>query len=147
MATVLLQRSKRRKSEKKICYSIIKYIGFTAYYTFASMKTAIRGQIATISASRYLHNVQRLHSNVDWTINICQPTALITAIISKDTLTYGEMKQQPDKPQFITTMQKEIYDHEQRKHWKLVHRTETKGEKRSWQFGFSGEKYTTSRDR
>ena len=46
---------------------------------------------------------------------------LITAIISKDTLAYVEMKLQPDKPYFITSMQKEISDHEQRKHFKLVH--------------------------
>ena len=39
------------------------------------------------------------------------------------------MKQQPDKPQFITAMQKDISDHEKRKHWKLVHRSETKGAK------------------
>ena len=116
MTTVGLRISKRRKSEKKKCYSTIKYIGFTAYCAFASMTTAVRGQIATISASRDLQNVQRAHSNVDWTRNICQPMALITAMISKYTLTYGEMKQQPDKPQFITAMQKEITDHEQRKH-------------------------------
>ena len=42
---------------------------------------------------------------------------------------YGEMKRQPEKPQFITVMQNEISDHEQRKHWKLVHRSETKGAK------------------
>ena len=54
---------------------------------------------------------------------------LITATIGKDTLTYGEMKRQPDKPQFITAMKKEISDHEKRKHWKLVHRSETKGTK------------------
>ena len=93
------------------------------------MKTSARGQIATISASRDLKNVQRAHLNVDWTINICQPMALITAMISKDTLTYGDMKQQPDKPHFITAMQKEISDHEQRKHWKLVHQSGTKGAK------------------
>ena len=50
-------------------------------------------------------------------------------MIIKETLTYGYMKQQSDKPQFITEIQKEISDHEQRKHWKLVHRSETKGEK------------------
>ena len=55
--------------------------------------------------------------------------ALITEMISKDTLTYGEMKRQPDKPQFVTAMQKEISDHEQHKHWKLVHQSETKGAK------------------
>ena len=70
--------------------------------------------------------------------------ALISEIIDKDTLTYGEMKQQPDKPQFITAMQKEISDHKKRKIWKLVHRSETKGEKILWKFGPSGEKGTTS---
>ena len=54
---------------------------------------------------------------------------LITAMIGKYILTYGEMKRQPDKPKFITAMQKEISDHEKRKHWKLVHRSETKGAK------------------
>ena len=93
------------------------------------MTTAVRGQIATISASRYLQNVQQAHPNVDWTRNICQPMALITSMIIKDTLTYGEMKQQPDKPNFITAMQKEISDHKQPKHWKLVHRSEIKGAK------------------
>ena len=55
---------------------------------------------------------------------------LITAMIGKDTLTYREMKQQPDKPKFITAMQKEISDHKHRKHWKLVHLSETKEAKK-----------------
>ena len=91
MITVGLQRSKRRKSEKNKCYSTIKYIGFTAYCAFSSMTTAVKGKIATISASIDLQNVQRAHSNVDWTRNICQPMAIITAMISKDTVIYGEM--------------------------------------------------------
>ena len=106
MTTVGLRISNCRKSEKNKCYSTIKYIGFTAYFAFASMTTSVRGRIATILASRDLQNVQRSHSNVDWTMNICQPMALITAIISKDALKYGEMKRQPDKSHFITTMQK-----------------------------------------
>ena len=36
------------------------------------------------------------------------------------------MKQQPDKLQFITAIQKVISDQEKRKHWKVVHRSETK---------------------
>ena len=72
MTNVRLRRSKRGKSEKNKCYSRIKYIGFTAYCAFASMTTAVRGQIATISVSRDPQNVQRAHSNVDWTRNICQ---------------------------------------------------------------------------
>ena len=96
------------------------------------MTIAVRGKITTILASRYLQNVQRAHSNVDWNRNICQPMALITAMISKDTLTYGEMNIQPDKPQFIRAMQKEIFDHEQRKHWKLVHRLEIKWSKNDY---------------
>ena len=59
---------------------------------------------------------------------MCQPTDLITVITGKDALTYGEMKRQPDKPKFITAMQKEIFDHKKRKHMNLVHRSETKGE-------------------
>ena len=50
-------------------------------------------------------------------------------MIGKDTLTYINMKRQPAKPQFITAIQKYISDHEQRKHWKLVHLLETKGAK------------------
>ena len=129
MTTVGLRISKRHKSEKNKCYSTIKNIGFTAYCAFATMTTAVRGQIATILASRYLQNIQIAHSNVDWTRNFCQPMDLIIAMIGKDKLTDGEMKRQPDKPQFITSMQKGISDHERRKHWKLVHRSETKGAK------------------
>ena len=129
MTTVWLRRSKRRKSEKKKCYSTIKNIGFTAYCAFATMTTAARGQITTILASRYLQNAQRARSKIDWTRNICQPMDLITAMIGKDTLTYGEVMQQPDKPEFITVMQTEISDHEQRIHSKLVHQSETKGAK------------------
>ena len=99
MTTVVLRISKRRKSKKNKCYSTIKNIGFTAYCAFATMTTVVRGQIAKISVSREIQNVQRAHSKVDWTRNICQPMALITAIIGKDTLTYGEMKRQPGKPQ------------------------------------------------
>ena len=137
MTTVGLRRSNRRKSEKKKYYSTIKNIDFTAFFAFTTMTTSFRGKIESISASRYLQNVQRAHSNVYWTRSICQPMDIITAMIGKDTLTYGEMNQQPDKPQFITAMQKKIYDHEQRKNWKLVHRSETKGAKKTmaiWSF-------------
>ena len=48
MTTVGLRRSKSCKSEKNICYSTIKNIGFTAYCAFATMTTFVRGQIATI---------------------------------------------------------------------------------------------------
>ena len=58
MTTAGLQRSKRRKSEKKKFYSTIKNIGFTAYCAFSTMTTIVRVQIATISASRENHNVQ-----------------------------------------------------------------------------------------
>ena len=51
-------------------------------------------------------------------------------MIGKDTLTYADMKLQPEKPHFITAMQKEISDHKQHKHWKLVHRLEIKGAKK-----------------
>ena len=121
ITTIGLRRSKRRKSEKNKCYSTIKNIGFTSYCAFATMTTVVRGKIETISASREIQNVQRAHSNVKWTRNICQPIALITEMIGKDTFTYGDMKRQPDKPHFITAMQKEISDHEKLKHWKVVH--------------------------
>ena len=81
-----------------------KNIGFTAYCAFAKMTTVVREQIATISVSGEIQNVERAHSNLDWKINICQTMALITATISKDTLTYVEMKRQPDKPKCITAM-------------------------------------------
>ena len=126
ITTVGLRISKRHKSEKKKCYSTIKNIGFTAYCAFATMTTVVRGQISTILASREIQNDQQAHSNVEWTRNICQPMALITAIISNDTFIYAEMKQQPDIPQFITSMQKEISDHRYRKHWKIVHWSGTK---------------------
>ena len=87
MKTVRLLRSKHCKPEKNKCYSTIKNIGFTAYCAFATMTTAIRGQIAKISVSRDIQNFQRAHSNVDWTSNICQPMSLITEIIGKETLT------------------------------------------------------------
>ena len=104
MTNVRLRIPKRHKSEKKKYYSTIKNIGFTAYCAFATMTTAVRGQIATTSAPRDIQNFQRAHSNVDWTRNICQPMDLIIETIGKDTLTYGEMKRQPDKPQFIMAM-------------------------------------------
>ena len=129
MTTVGLRRSKRRKPEKNKCYSTIKNIGFAAYCAFDTMTTIARGQIATISALREIHNVQWAHLNVNWTINVCQPMAPITEMTGKDTLTCGYTKLQLDKPQLITAMQKEISDHEKRKHWKVVHRSETKGAK------------------
>ena len=55
--------------------------------------------------------------------------AIITAMIGKDTFKYGGTKQQPDKPQFITEIQKDISGHEKHKHWKLVHWSEAKGAK------------------
>ena len=89
MTTVGLRISKRREQEKNKCYLTIKNIGFTGYFAIATMTTIVRGKIATILASMDIHNVQQAHPNVDWTINICQPMALITWMISKDKLTYG----------------------------------------------------------
>ena len=68
--------------------------------------------------------------------------ALIIKMIGKDKFSYGEMKRQPDKPQSITETQKEISDHKQRKQWKLVHRSETKGAKtimEIWSFRQKGD--------
>ena len=54
ITTVGLRRSKRRKPEKKKCYSTIKNTGFTAYCAFDTTTTSARGKIATILASRYI---------------------------------------------------------------------------------------------
>ena len=61
MTPVRLWRSKRRKSEKKKCYSTIKNIGFAAYCAFATMTTFVRGKIATILAPKEIQNIERAH--------------------------------------------------------------------------------------
>ena len=51
-------------------------------------------------------------------------------MIGKETFSYGDMKRQTEKTQFIMAMQKEISDQKKSKHWKLVHQSEIEGAKK-----------------
>ena len=109
-----LRRSKRRKSEKSKCYSTIRNVGFMTLGVFTTIKEEMVN--FTLTAEREIYNCHRTNLNIDWTDNVWQPMALITSMINKDTLTYGEMIKQPDKGKFVGAMIKEVNDHEERKH-------------------------------
>ena len=49
-----------------------------------------------------------------------QVIALASKSTDPDTLTFEEAMQAPDREQFIEAMYKELEDHIERKHWKIV---------------------------
>ena len=49
--------------------------------------------------------------------------SLVTDTASNEVFTYHQAQKQPDWPQFVVAMEKEIEDHEGRGHWDLVLRT------------------------
>ena len=67
---------------------------------------------------------EKVASNFDGTLNSFHHVALMTAAGDNDTYTFKNMIQQDDKNEVITAMIKEIADHEDRKHWDMMLRSE-----------------------
>ena len=79
---------------------------------------------------RIVNNFEEINAHCDGTLNDFHHLALTTDT-SNECYTYSQAMKQKDWPEFIKAMQKEVADHEERKHWKLVHAsTISKGVKR-----------------
>ena len=66
----------------------------------------------------------------DGTFNIFSTFAYAALNDSNDVYTYREMLKQPDVSKFVEAMVKEVIDHEERRHWICVPRSEIpKGKK------------------
>ena len=69
------------------------------------------------------HEVNELYNG---TLNsICEYafSTLALDMSNNEVFTYTKAMQQPDASQFVEAMNKEIYDHESRDHWDIVHRS------------------------
>ncbi|KAL7496856.1 hypothetical protein ACHAWT_005049 [Skeletonema menzelii] len=70
--------------------------------------------------NRIATRFEELNELCDGTLNDIHHMALATEA-SNETYTYAQAMRQSDRASFIVAMEKEIEDHETRKHWKLVH--------------------------
>lgn len=68
---------------------------------------------------RIVNNFEEINAHCDGTLNDFHHLALTTDT-SNECYTYSQAMKQHDWPEFIKAMQKEVADHEERKHWKLV---------------------------
>ena len=65
-----------------------------------------------------------LNMQFDGTFNIFSTFAYAALIDSNDVYTYREMLRKPDISKFVEAMVKEVMDHEERRHWICVPRSE-----------------------
>ena len=115
--TVGLRRSSRH-SKPRIITCLFLLFGFmTAANGFSTVSQG------TSFAAKSLVYASDLSRNVDGTINFINPVSQVFASLQdNDTYTYREAMQQSDRRDFVVAMYKEIMDHHNRDHWKIVNR-------------------------
>ena len=81
------------------------------------------------------HEVNELY---DGTLNEVHQLMYSTDISTNESFTFRNAMKQEDKMSFVAAMEKEIYDHENGKHWSVVHRStlpnKTRPIKAIWSF-------------
>ena len=74
-------------------------------------------------ADRLMLYPQTVEMNVDGSINNMHPLCMATSSGKNDTYHFHDAMQQPDREEFIKAMIKELKDHHDNKHWRLVKRS------------------------
>ena len=115
--TIGLRRS-ARTTKPKILTCLFLLFGFeTAASGFASVEI---GMSVVDQSIAYATDLSR---NIDGTINYLNPVSQVFASVQdNDTYTYRQAMQQSDNRDFVFAMNKEINDHHERKHWRIVMR-------------------------
>ena len=74
-------------------------------------------------ADRLMMYPQIVEMNVDGSINNMHPLCMVNSSGKNDTYHFHDAMRQPDREEFIKAMVKELKDHHENKHWKLVKRS------------------------
>lgn len=72
---------------------------------------------------RCINRFDEANELIDGTLNEMHLFAFAAKTGSNETYTFRQVLNQPDLPDFITAMEKEIRDHEERGHWTIVERS------------------------
>ena len=88
-------------------------------------------------AERLMMYPQLVEMNVDGSINSMHPLCMVNSSGKNDAYHFHDAMRQPDREEFIKAMVKELKDHHENKHWKLVLRSsigDAKTVKAIWAF-------------
>ena len=123
--TIGLRRSARTPKPRTIA-SLFLLFGLMTISPFVeAFSTAVPVAKTITTAQRTMAYVSHLTKNVDGTVNYLNPiTQVFSAVQDNDTYTYKQALDQPDSIEFVKAMRKEINDHDDRKHWKIVKRSD-----------------------
>ena len=132
-ATKTLRRSSRiREQDKKHKLSSLQMaVGMiSALVTNVNPTPKLYNKMKHIISSRVREHADRLmlypqtvEINVDGSINNMHPLCMATSSGKNDTYHFHDAMQQPDREEFIKAMIKELKDHHDNKHWRLVKRS------------------------
>jgi hypothetical protein len=120
-STTVLKSVKR--SSKHACLVL-----FSSFCTIgAALNGGVHSHQVLAQSSSLLSNAidsyHRVNSLYDGTIN-CFSTLAQSSVASNETFNYKEALQQSDKIEFVKAMVHEVDDHESRKHWTLIRRSD-----------------------
>ncbi|KAL7466170.1 hypothetical protein ACHAXS_006459 [Conticribra weissflogii] len=123
-----LRRSPRLAAQKKSNGSSFASI-LTKICSFGIVMAAALHPCNVYSESQAIvngmvHKCNIVNTNFDGTINAIHHMAFVTGKENNETYTYVEMLKQPDARDFIAAMLKESSEHENRKHWEVIPRSE-----------------------
>ena len=131
-----LRRSSRRRNpsqeaRESTSGTVRRMFGLFACFTAISMTVlgaCAHGRNivpeAVSSVQRFALHTERINAHFDGTVNAIHHAILMTEVDSNDVYTMREVMKQPDFPEFIQAMVKEVQDHEEREHWTIVPRSE-----------------------
>lgn len=113
-------------SRSKELRSLKKTMGLFTMMCFTAISGVDGSQMHSCA-----NHIQRIHDNVqllrnvDGTINdICPIDQVLSGIVDNEVYTFRDAMRQSDRKEFIEAMTKEVNDHHDRGHWKIVKRAE-----------------------
>jgi hypothetical protein len=90
---------------------------------YVAFKATMTDRIRTHQA-KLLHYDTAVELNVDGSFNNLHPLSLAAQTVGNDVYYFHQAMQQDDRDDFIQAMIKELQDHQENGHWKLVRRSE-----------------------
>ena len=141
--TKTLRRSSRIQERNAKCRSSNLQVAMgmlSALMTTTTFYNKIKGRMKNRvreHANRLMMYPQIVEMNVDGSINNMHPLCMVTSSGKNDTYHFHDAMRQPDREEFIKAMVKELKDHHENKHWKLVKRSsigDAKTVKAIWAF-------------
>jgi len=90
---------------------------------YSKVKKTLHGKVQE-HAERLMLYEETLEMNVDGSLNFIHPLSLAVSSGQNDTFHFHDAMQQPDREEFIKAMIKELKDHHDNQHWRLVRRSD-----------------------